>query len=69
MSDSGLKIAGSEGWFSPSGFVEYHHEKGEKGGSFPFKFNLVDPDGNKVIDQSFFISVLGTLSFVAQCFE
>ncbi|KAG7481357.1 hypothetical protein MATL_G00065830 [Megalops atlanticus] len=40
------------------GFVEYRHEKGEKGGSFPFKFNLVDPEGNKVIDQSFFISVL-----------
>ncbi|XP_035235651.1 extracellular matrix protein FRAS1 isoform X1 [Anguilla anguilla] len=40
------------------GFVEYQHEKGEKGGSFPFKFNLVDPEGNKLIDQSFFISVL-----------
>ncbi|KAJ8398108.1 hypothetical protein AAFF_G00431850 [Aldrovandia affinis] len=40
------------------GFVEYRHEKGEKGGSFLFKFNLVDPEGNKVIDQSFFISVL-----------
>lgn len=27
-----------------------------------FKFNLVDPEGNKLIDQSFFISVLGRLS-------
>ncbi|XP_023676521.2 extracellular matrix organizing protein FRAS1 isoform X1 [Paramormyrops kingsleyae] len=40
------------------GFVQYQHEKGEKGGSFLFKFNLIDPEGNKVIDQSFFISVL-----------
>ncbi|XP_031426498.1 extracellular matrix protein FRAS1 [Clupea harengus] len=40
------------------GFVEYIHEKGENGGSFSFKFNLQDPEGNKLIDQSFFISVL-----------
>ncbi|XP_048099370.1 extracellular matrix protein FRAS1 [Alosa alosa] len=40
------------------GFVEYIHEKGEGGGSFSFKFNLQDPEGNKLIDQSFFISVL-----------
>ncbi|CAM4540352.1 unnamed protein product [Leuciscus chuanchicus] len=40
------------------GHVEYIHEKGESGGSFSFKFNLVDPEGNRVIDQSFFISVL-----------
>ncbi|XP_056136283.1 extracellular matrix protein FRAS1 [Lampris incognitus] len=40
------------------GLVEYSHEKGEKGGSLSFKFNLVDPEGNKLIDQSFFISVL-----------
>uniref|UniRef100_A0A3Q3MY85 Fraser extracellular matrix complex subunit 1 n=1 Tax=Mastacembelus armatus TaxID=205130 RepID=A0A3Q3MY85_9TELE len=36
----------------------YSHEKGERGGSLFFKFNLVDPEGNKLIDQSFFISVL-----------
>uniref|UniRef100_A0AAX7VKR4 Fraser extracellular matrix complex subunit 1 n=1 Tax=Astatotilapia calliptera TaxID=8154 RepID=A0AAX7VKR4_ASTCA len=36
----------------------YSHEKGEKGGSLSFKFNLLDPEGNKLIDQSFFISVL-----------
>uniref|UniRef100_A0A672YIC3 VWFC domain-containing protein n=1 Tax=Sphaeramia orbicularis TaxID=375764 RepID=A0A672YIC3_9TELE len=36
----------------------FSHEKGEKGGSLSFKFNLVDPEGNKLIDQSFFISVL-----------
>ena len=39
--------------------MEYIHEKGENGGSFSFKFNLQDPEGNKLIDQSFFISVLG----------
>ncbi|XP_061672611.1 extracellular matrix protein FRAS1 isoform X3 [Syngnathoides biaculeatus] len=40
------------------GLVRYNHEKGEKGGSQSFKFNLVDPEGNKLIDQSFFVSVL-----------
>lgn len=41
------------------GLLHYSHEKGEKGGSLSLKFNLVDPEGNKLIDQSFFISVLG----------
>ncbi|XP_066568203.1 extracellular matrix organizing protein FRAS1 isoform X2 [Amia ocellicauda] len=40
------------------GFVEYRHEKGEAGGSFAFKFDLADSEGNKLIDQSFYISVL-----------
>uniref|UniRef100_A0A672YI22 VWFC domain-containing protein n=1 Tax=Sphaeramia orbicularis TaxID=375764 RepID=A0A672YI22_9TELE len=40
------------------GLLQFSHEKGEKGGSLSFKFNLVDPEGNKLIDQSFFISVL-----------
>ncbi|KAG7490496.1 extracellular matrix FRAS1 [Solea senegalensis] len=40
------------------GLLQYSHDKGEKGGSLFFKFNLVDPEGNKLIDQSFFISVL-----------
>ncbi|XP_051540724.1 extracellular matrix organizing protein FRAS1-like [Myxocyprinus asiaticus] len=40
------------------GYVEYIHEKGESGGSFSFKFNLEDLEGNRIIDQSFFISVL-----------
>uniref|UniRef100_A0AAV2MQE8 Uncharacterized protein n=1 Tax=Knipowitschia caucasica TaxID=637954 RepID=A0AAV2MQE8_KNICA len=40
------------------GMVQYSHEKSEKAGSVSFKFNLVDPEGNKLIDQSFFISVL-----------
>lgn len=46
----------------PAGLLQYSHEKGEKGGSLSFKFNLVDPEGNKLIDQSFFISVLGMVS-------
>ncbi|XP_023814674.1 extracellular matrix protein FRAS1 isoform X2 [Oryzias latipes] len=41
-----------------AGLLQYRHEKGEKGGSLSFMFNLVDPEGNKLIDQSFFISVL-----------
>lgn len=45
--------------FLTSGFVEYIHEKGENGGSFSFKFYLEDPEGNKIIDESFFITVLG----------
>ncbi|AWP07675.1 putative extracellular matrix protein FRAS1 [Scophthalmus maximus] len=40
------------------GLLRYRHEKGERGGSLLFKFNLVDPEGNNLIDQSFFISVL-----------
>ncbi|KAM8885583.1 extracellular matrix organizing protein FRAS1 isoform 1-T2 [Spinachia spinachia] len=40
------------------GLLQYGHEKGQKGGSLSFKFNLVDPEGNQLIDQSFFISVL-----------
>ncbi|XP_037832589.1 extracellular matrix protein FRAS1 isoform X2 [Kryptolebias marmoratus] len=40
------------------GLLQFSHQKGEKGGSLSFKFNLVDPEGNKLIDQSFFISVL-----------
>uniref|UniRef100_A0A8C7CEK8 Fraser extracellular matrix complex subunit 1 n=1 Tax=Oncorhynchus kisutch TaxID=8019 RepID=A0A8C7CEK8_ONCKI len=38
--------------------LEYSHEKGDEGGSVSVKFNLVDPDGNKLIDQSFYISIL-----------
>eukprot|EP00069_Balaena_mysticetus_P010728 bmy_20838T0 len=41
------------------GHVEYSHGKGESGGSFAFKFDVVDGEGNKLIGQSFSISVLG----------
>uniref|UniRef100_A0A8C4Z636 Fraser extracellular matrix complex subunit 1 n=1 Tax=Gadus morhua TaxID=8049 RepID=A0A8C4Z636_GADMO len=40
------------------GRLQFSHSREEKGGSLSFKFNLVDPEGNKLIDQSFFISVL-----------
>ncbi|XP_046512812.1 extracellular matrix organizing protein FRAS1 isoform X5 [Equus quagga] len=40
------------------GKVEYSHGKGESGGNFAFKFDVVDEEGNKLTDQSFSISVL-----------
>ncbi|KAM9238088.1 extracellular matrix organizing protein FRAS1 [Dugong dugon] len=40
------------------GQVEYSHGKGESGGSFAFKFDVIGGEGNKLIDQSFSISVL-----------
>ncbi|OCT97312.1 hypothetical protein XELAEV_18009537mg [Xenopus laevis] len=40
------------------GFIQYKHEKGDPGGSFAFKFDVVDPEDNKLIDQSFYISII-----------
>ncbi|XP_062964839.1 extracellular matrix organizing protein FRAS1 isoform X1 [Cynocephalus volans] len=40
------------------GQVEYHHGTGEPGGRFALKFDVVDGEGNKLMDQSFSISVL-----------
>ncbi|XP_029400865.1 extracellular matrix protein FRAS1 isoform X3 [Mus pahari] len=40
------------------GQIEYSHGPGEPGGSFAFKFDVVDGEGNKLADQSFSISVL-----------
>uniref|UniRef100_S4RN57 Fraser extracellular matrix complex subunit 1 n=1 Tax=Petromyzon marinus TaxID=7757 RepID=S4RN57_PETMA len=40
------------------GLLEYRHNKGEDGGSFAFKFDIVDQEGNKLIDQSFHITIL-----------
>uniref|UniRef100_A0A7N5KQV8 Extracellular matrix organizing protein FRAS1 n=1 Tax=Ailuropoda melanoleuca TaxID=9646 RepID=A0A7N5KQV8_AILME len=40
------------------GQVEYRHGKGESGGSFAFKFDVVDGEGNMLIGQSFSINVL-----------
>ncbi|KAG7271527.1 hypothetical protein CRUP_007516 [Coryphaenoides rupestris] len=40
------------------GRLQFSHSREETGGSLSFKFNLVDPEGNKLIDQSFFISGL-----------
>ncbi|XP_053778816.1 extracellular matrix organizing protein FRAS1 isoform X3 [Desmodus rotundus] len=40
------------------GQVEYSHRKGESGGNFVFKFDVVDGEGSRLISQSFSISVL-----------
>ncbi|XP_053317651.1 extracellular matrix organizing protein FRAS1 [Spea bombifrons] len=40
------------------GFVQYKHMKGQPGGSFSFKFDVIDSEENKLIDQSFYISIL-----------
>ncbi|KAM8939375.1 extracellular matrix organizing protein FRAS1 [Pelodytes ibericus] len=40
------------------GHVQYNHGKGESGGSFAFKFDVVDSEDNKLVDQSFYISIL-----------
>ncbi|ELW63934.1 Extracellular matrix protein FRAS1 [Tupaia chinensis] len=40
------------------GHVEYRHATGEPSGSFAFKFDVVDGEGNKLSDQSFSIHVL-----------
>lgn len=47
------------------GYVLYKHNKGESGGSFSFKFDVVDSEENTLLDQSFYISILGkcTLCF------
>lgn len=64
-----LTPAGLSSSFSSSsaGLLQFIHEKGQKGGSLSFKFNLVDPEGNKLIDQSFFISVLGRVPSSLRC--
>nr|XP_040148101.1 extracellular matrix organizing protein FRAS1 [Ictidomys tridecemlineatus] len=40
------------------GQIEFSHGTGEPGGSFAFKFDVVDGEGNKLTDQSFSISIL-----------
>ncbi|XP_045392852.1 extracellular matrix organizing protein FRAS1 isoform X1 [Lemur catta] len=40
------------------GQVEYSHRTGEPGGSFAFRFDVVDGEGNRLADQSFAISVV-----------
>lgn len=40
------------------GQIEYSHGPGEPGGSFVFKFDVINGEGNKLADQSFSISVL-----------
>ncbi|KFP28080.1 Extracellular matrix protein FRAS1, partial [Colius striatus] len=40
------------------GQVVYRHKKGDRGGRFAFTFDVIDADGNKLMDQVFYISVL-----------
>ncbi|XP_074849859.1 extracellular matrix organizing protein FRAS1 isoform X2 [Carettochelys insculpta] len=40
------------------GQVEYSHDKKEPGGHFAFIFDVIDAEGNRLVDQSFSISVL-----------
>ncbi|KAG8454257.1 hypothetical protein GDO86_000773 [Hymenochirus boettgeri] len=40
------------------GHIQYKHEKGDPGGSFAFRFDVVDSEENKLIDQSFYISII-----------
>ncbi|KAJ7411871.1 hypothetical protein BTVI_48371 [Pitangus sulphuratus] len=40
------------------GQVVYSHKKGDPGGNFPFTFDVIDADGNKLTDQVFHIRVL-----------
>ena len=53
------KIANSGLLVLVIGLIEYSHGKGESGGNFAFKFDVVDGEGNKLIGQSFSISVSG----------
>ncbi|KAM4854655.1 extracellular matrix organizing protein FRAS1 [Thomomys bottae] len=39
------------------GQVEYSHDTGEPDGSFAFKFDVIDGEGNRLLDQSFSIRV------------
>ncbi|OWK55263.1 Extracellular matrix protein FRAS1 [Lonchura striata] len=42
----------------PAGHVVYSHGKGDPGGNFPFIFDVMDADGNKLMDQVFHIHVM-----------
>lgn len=45
-----------------TGHIEYMHEVGEMTGTLLFKFKLSDTEGNELIDQDFFITVMGKYS-------
>ncbi|KAF4802764.1 hypothetical protein TURU_022239 [Turdus rufiventris] len=40
------------------GHVMYSHRKGDPGGNFPFTFDVMDADGNKLTGQVFYIHVI-----------
>lgn len=41
------------------GHVEYRHVRGETTGNIVFKFTASDLEGNDLIDQDFYITILG----------
>ena len=53
---------------STTGKVMYIHNRGETTGSFAFKFSVSGPDGSQLVDQDFYITVLGELSSKYVCF-
>ena len=48
-----------------AGHIFFVHELGEATGNIIFKFKLSDPEGNELIDQDFFITVLGKIFSVS----
>ncbi|XP_066304374.1 extracellular matrix organizing protein FRAS1-like [Branchiostoma lanceolatum] len=57
----GVSVGGAISEFSQddinNGDVRYQHIPGEPSGSTAFKFDLIDTEGNKMIDQTFLITV------------
>ncbi|KAM6269950.1 LOW QUALITY PROTEIN: extracellular matrix organizing protein FRAS1 [Porphyrio hochstetteri] len=41
-----------------TGKVQYSHKKGDPGGNFSFTFDVIDADGDRLMDQVFYIRVL-----------
>ena len=42
-----------------SGYIQFVHQSGEMTGVVLFKFDVEDSEGNKLIDQDFFITIIG----------
>lgn len=42
-----------------SGYIQFVHQAGEMTGVVLFKFDVEDSDNNKLIDQDFFITIIG----------
>ena len=50
-----------------TGRIDYIHETGELTGTLLFKFMLSDTEGNDLIDQDFFITVMGKSCPIPSC--
>lgn len=48
--------------------MEYYHEKGEHAGTAAFVFDVADAEGNKIVDQTFSISIIGMSKDPARVF-